>query len=100
LNRLVICKRIHGSQCDVEAGVGVVDGEHIDAPSLVVESPAGTTIGRVPSYDGLRTADIWEGGNVALRLPVLAGDEAVWSIGAGDCGERACVVVIATIVGD
>lgn len=99
MNRLVICKRIHGSLCDVEAGIGVVDGEHIDAPALVVESPAGTTIGRVPSCDGLRTADIW-GGNVALRFPVLAGDEAVWSIGAGDCGERARAVVIAIIVGD
>lgn len=97
---MVICKRVHGSLCDVEAGVSVVDGEHIDAPALVVESPAGATIGRVPSRDGLRTADIWESGNVALRVPVLAGDEAVWSIGAGDCGERARAVVIAIIVRD
>lgn len=62
----------------------MVDGKHIDALAVVIESPAGSAVGRVPDRDGLRTANKWESGNVALCVPVLAGDETVFSVGAGD----------------
>jgi hypothetical protein len=51
----------------------VVDSEHIDAPALVVEPPAGAALERVPALNGLRPANI-RGGNVALCVPPLAGD--------------------------
>lgn len=78
----------------------MVYGEHIDAPALIVEPPAGTTFGRVPTLDGLRTANKRESGDVALRVPVLAGDETVFAIRAGDFGEGARAVIIALVVGD
>lgn len=78
----------------------MVDGEHIDAPSFVVKSPAGTAVDRVPARDGLRTTNIRESGDVALCVPVLAGDETVFAIGACDCSERARAIIIASVVGD
>lgn len=62
----------------------MIDGEHIDALAIVIESPAGAAVGRVPDRDGLRTANERESGNVALCVPVLAGDETVFPVGAGD----------------
>lgn len=99
LNRLAVRKRIQSFLCDVEAGVGVVYCEHIDALSLVVEPPAGTALERVPALNGLRPANI-RGGNVALLVPPFACDETIFTIGAGYFGERARVVVIASVVGD
>lgn len=57
---LVLGKLVHRLEADVEARVGVVDGENVDARAVVRELPARAAAGRVPRRDGGRTADVGE----------------------------------------
>lgn len=43
-NSLAVGKVVHGVQCDVEAGSGVVDGKNVDGLAVVAELPAGTAL--------------------------------------------------------
>lgn len=78
----------------------MVDCEDVDRLALVLETPAGAARRRVPPGHGRNTANVGEFGDFALRLPVVARDQAVGSVGAGDGGERACGLVVAGVVGD
>lgn len=100
LGGLAVGEGVHGVQGNVEATGGVVDGEDVDALAGVLELPAGAALGRVPAGDGLGSADVGELGDGALRLPALAGNEAVLAVGARHGGQGAGAVVVAGVVGD
>ena len=57
---LVVRERVQRAERDVEARVGVVDGEHVDGHAVVGELPAGAAGVRVIARDGGRTADVRE----------------------------------------
>lgn len=96
---LVVGEAVEGSLGDVVAGAGGVNGEDVDAVAVVLELPAGSALGRVPA-NTLHTADVGEGGDLALGGPAVAGDETVGAVGASDGGHEAVAVVIAGVVGD
>ena len=56
-------------------------------------------LGTVPSSDPLVSANV-RGRNGTLCLPSVPGDQAIRAVGAGNCSERAALVVIASVVGD
>lgn len=58
--RLPVGEVVHRLERDVEPGVGVVDREHVDAPAVVGQRPAGPAARRVPARDGSDTADVGE----------------------------------------
>lgn len=87
-------------QANIEAIDGAVHGQDGDGAALVVEAPAGGARGRVPAGDGLRAANVREARDLALRLPVVAGDEPVVAVGAGNVLERAAAVVVASVIGN
>lgn len=67
----------------------MINRENINALSLVGKLPASTAVGRVPTRDGLGTADVRELGNLALSLPLVFCDETVFAVGTGDGSEGA-----------
>jgi len=78
----------------------MINRQDINALSLVSELPASTAVGRVPARDGLRTANVRELGDLALGLPLVLCDEAVFAVGAGDGCEGAAGFTVAGVVGD
>lgn len=74
LDSLAVSECVHGGERNVEARGSMVNSQNVDALALVGELPAGTAGGRVPSRNGLGAADVWELGDVALRLPAIPGD--------------------------
>ncbi|KAI6758400.1 hypothetical protein HG530_010640 [Fusarium avenaceum] len=82
LDSLVVGESVHRSGRNVETSSSMVDGQDVDALSLVGKLPAGTAAGRVPASDSLRAADVGELGDVALGLPAVLGDETVLAVGA------------------
>jgi len=51
---------VERAERDVEARIGVVDGEHVDRHAVVRELPAGAALGRVPARNGSGTANVRE----------------------------------------
>lgn len=100
LHSLATRQGVHGVERNVEAGGGVVNGQDVDGVAAVRELPAGAAGGRVPAPDGGGASDVGELGDLALRLPVVAGDEAVGAVGAGDGCQGTRAVVVAGVVGD
>lgn len=58
----------------------MVNGEDVDLVSLVLETPAGAARRRVPSANGLDAANNGEVGHLALRVPVVACDQAILAV--------------------
>lgn len=100
LDGLATRQGVHGVERNVEARGGVVDGQDVDGVAAVRELPAGAARGRVPARDGGGASDVGEARDLALRLPVVAGDEAVGAVGARDDGQGTRAVVVAGVVGD
>lgn len=90
---------VHGIEANVEARGGVVDGKDVDLAALVLEAVATTAVGGVPASDDVDTTDVL-GGDVALGLPAVLGDETVGAIRARDGGHGARLVIVASVVGD
>jgi hypothetical protein len=99
LSTLATGEGVHGIETNVEARGGVVDGEDVDLAALVLEAVAATTVGGVPASDDVDTTDVL-GGDVALGLPAVLGDETVGTVRAGDGGHGARLVIVASVVGD
>ena len=77
----------------------MVDGEHVDGLALVRHAVAGAALGGVPAGDALVATEVGRL-DVALGLPAVLGDEAVGAIRAGDGGQGAARIIIASVVGD
>lgn len=99
LGSLATSEGVHGIETDVEASGGVVDGKNVDLAALVLEAVAATTVGGVPASNDVDTTDIL-GGDVALGLPAVLGDETVAAVGARDGGHGAGLVIVASVVRD
>lgn len=97
LLRLVVRQRIHRRKRDVEARVGMVDREDIDALALVGELPARAARIRVPATDGDRAANVGELRERAEVAEAL-GDQPVLAVGAGDGVEAGGPVVVRFVV--
>lgn len=82
LDSLVVGESVHRSGRNVETSSSMVDGQDVDALSLVGKLPAGTAASRVPASNCLSAADVGELGDVALGLPAVLGDETVLAVGA------------------
>jgi hypothetical protein len=54
----------------------------------------------IPTGYALVASDVRVAGDVALRVPAVAGYKAICAVGAGDGCERAGWVVVSTVVGD
>lgn len=78
----------------------MVDGEDVNEVPIPLQAPACSARWRVPTRDGLSTADKREAGDVALCGPSVAGDETVLAIRAGHGVEGLVWVVVAGVVGD
>ena len=57
------------------------------------------TVGAIPALHGRCTPDQRESGE-GFEVRVAFGNEAVGTVGAGDCGERAAALVVLRVVGD
>lgn len=78
----------------------MINRKDIDALALVLQLPAATALRGVPACDGSGTADVGETGDLALGVPAILSDEAVFAVGAGDGGEGPGGIVVAGVVGD
>lgn len=99
LRALATGEGIHGIEANVEARGGVVDGKNVDLAALVLEAVAATAVGGVPASNDVDTTDVL-GGDVALGLPAVLGDETVGAVRARDGGHGARLVIVASVVGD
>lgn len=100
LDSLAVSESVHGGERNVETRGSMVNSQNVDALALVGELPAGTTGGRVPSRNGLSAADVWELGDVALRLPAIPRDQAILAIRAGHGCERPGRLIVAGVIRD
>jgi hypothetical protein len=100
LNSLVVGELVHGTESEVEAAGGSVDGEDVDRATVVGEAPASTALVRVPAGESRGTANEGEARDLALSLPAKAGHEAVGAVGAAHSRKVAGAVVVAAVIGD
>lgn len=77
----------------------MVDGEHVDGLAVVGGLPAGAAVRRVPAGDGLGASDVGESPDLSLGLPAVLGDQAIWSVRAGDRRETSSGVVVSGVIG-
>ena len=96
---LVVRERVHRRERDVEPRVGVVDREHVDALPVVRQLPARAALGRVPSRDRGRAADVGEVWQRAKGAEALR-DHPIRAVGARDGREAAGRVVVRQVVRD
>ena len=89
---------IHRSQPDVEAPVvrGIHD-QDVDSVAAVPKLVARPAHGRVPRR-ALKAPDGREPGDLALRVPLVPGDEAVGSVRARNAVHRPRSVIVAGVV--
>ena len=99
LRALATGEGVHGIEADVEATGGVIDSKDVDLAALVLEAVAATAVGGVPASNDVDTTDVL-GGDVALGLPAVLGDETVGAVRARDGGHGARLVIVASVVGD
>jgi hypothetical protein len=94
----------------------VVDRKNVDGLAVVCDTVAGAALNcslavlcvgigfaylvAVPSGDALVSANVGVAGNLALVLPAVLGDEAVYAVRAGYGGEGAALVIVADVVRD
>ena len=117
LHGLVVGELVETGRVDVEARGSVVDGEHVDGVAVVGQAVTGAALrtmlvckgtpwvrggaylGRVPASDSLVATEVGSlGRNVALVRPAVLGDQTVGTVRAGESGESAVVVVVASVV--
>jgi hypothetical protein len=79
-NSIPVGKIVQGAQPNVQAPViRRVHGQDKDAAPTVLELVARSAEWRVPG-NTLKSADVGELGYLPLRVPVVLGNEAIWSV--------------------
>ena len=96
---LTVCEGVHRLQRDVEAGVGVINREDVNAPAVVGQPPARPARGGVPASDGCRTTNVREVGERPESGEALR-EHSIRAVGARDVREARRRAVVRLVVGD
>ena len=96
---MAIGEFVHGFLGNVEASIGVVDGEDVDCRPVVCDAPARATLSRVPASYGRGASDEGEARERAEGGKSL-GFEAVCTVGAGNDVQGGRFAVVRVVVGD
>ncbi len=96
---LSVSEGVHRGERDVESGAGMVDGQDVDAASVVGEGPAGAAGGGIPARDGHGGPDVREPRDLALRRPPVPRYQPVGAIRARHRCQASAGVVVALVVG-
>jgi len=98
ISGLVVGQIVHGGLGQVEAVVGVVNGQDVDGLAVVGDAVASAALIRVPAWDADVAADVGEFGDGALGLPAVLGNEAIRAVGARDGRHGTAAIVVASVV--
>lgn len=121
ISGLVVGQIVHGGLGQVEAVVGVVNGQDVDGLAVVGDAVASAALSwarmrwlvadyenthgfipayliRVPAWDADVAADVGEFGDGALGLPAVLGNEAIRAVGARDGRHGTAAIVVASVV--
>lgn len=83
---------------NVEARSGRINRQHIDTFPIVCQPPASATVGRVPTGNGVSTANVGETWQLTEGLEFV--NKAVGTIGAGNAVQRPVRVIVGVVKGD
>ena len=97
---LAVGEIVHGGLGDVETVASVVDSKNIDSLAVVCDAIAGSALCAVPALNTHVASDTGEASDGALVLPAVLGDQTILAIRAGNGGERAASIIVASVVGD
>lgn len=100
LHGIAASEIVHGLLAQVDTRRSMINGGDEDALAVVGDLEALAAGSAVPAGNVLPAADVGERRDGTLSLVAVAGDEAVGTVGAGDGGHGARLVVITGVVGD